>query len=147
MGKLQVGAGNFEEATRTFEEVEGAVSDASSRAEACYNRYLAARQDKEKWDAALRAIQQAVSLDQARFAPFPCHHYKPKRILGAGAFGTAFLCHDECMNEDVVVKSLHAYDPEHGMEVFAEAHATPCPKQRAPVHHSRTHLRLRQRTR
>ena len=82
-----------------------------------------------------------------RFAPFPCHHYKPKRILGAGAFGTAFLCHDECMNEDVVVKSLHAYDPEHGMEVFAETQLLRALSNGAPVHHSRTHLRLRQRTR
>ena len=33
--------------------------------------------------------------------------YHPLRILGAGGFGTAFLCRHKYMNADVVLKTLH----------------------------------------
>ena len=50
------------------------------------------------------ATSEAVARYRAgRFAPFPLHRYEPKRILGAGGFGTAVLCHDRNFAEDVVV--------------------------------------------
>jgi hypothetical protein len=77
---------------------------------------------EKKWDVALQAIQQAATLDARRFAPFPMQRYQSIRILGAGGFGTAFLCHDRNFDEDVVVKTLHAADMERSMEaVFQEA--------------------------
>ncbi len=121
LGKLQVGAGDFAEARQTFTEVVRAVGDPSDKAEASYNAYRAALEEK-KWDAALAALCEAGTHDPQRFAPFPLHRYEPKRILGAGGFGTAILCHDRNFDEDVVVKTLHAADLAHGVEdVFREA--------------------------
>ncbi|HVS40578.1 MAG TPA: bifunctional serine/threonine-protein kinase/formylglycine-generating enzyme family protein [Gemmataceae bacterium] len=121
LGKLQVGAGDFAEARQTFTEVVQVVGDPSDKAEASYNAYRAALEEK-KWDAALAALREAASHDPQRFAPFPLHRYEPKRILGAGGFGTAILCHDRNFDEEVVVKALHAADLERGVDdVFGEA--------------------------
>ena len=48
-----------------------------------------------------------MKLDGKRYAPFPVGKYHPIRILGAGGFGTAFLCRHKYMNAEVVVKTLH----------------------------------------
>ncbi len=62
--------------------------------------------------------------------------YQPKRILGAGGFGTAFLCYDHNFEEEVVVKTLHASDLERSLtHVFREA-KTPA-KAATPGHHWR----------
>ena len=121
LGKLQVGTGDFAGATATFAAVAQTVADAPAKAEAHYNAYRAALEEK-RWDDALAAIQQAAALDAARFAPFPMQRYVPKKILGAGGFGTAFLCHDRNFAEDVVVKTLYDAAMERNMaEVFQEA--------------------------
>ena len=121
IGKLQVGAGDFAEARQTFTEVVQVVGDASGKAEASFNAYRAALEEN-KWEAALAALSDAASHDPQRFAPFPLHRYEPKRILGAGGFGTAILCHDRNFDEDVVVKTLHAADLARGVDdVFREA--------------------------
>jgi hypothetical protein len=50
------------------------------------------------------------------------HRYEPQRILGAGGFGTAFLCLDNHFGVQVVVKTLHTHDLERRLEeVFSEA--------------------------
>lgn len=121
LGKLQVGIGEFAAARQTFGRVAAAVTDGSAKAGAVYNSYRAAIEEK-RWDDALRLIQQATDLDSSRFAPFPLLRYQPKRILGAGGFGTAFLCHDENFHTEVVVKALHADILDRSAaEVFAEA--------------------------
>jgi serine/threonine protein kinase len=121
LGKLQLGAGDFTEARQTFTEVVQVVGNPADKAEASFNAYRAALEEK-KWDAALSALREAGSHDPQRFAPFPLHRYEPKRILGAGGFGTAILCHDSNFDEDVVVKTLHTADLARGVdEVFREA--------------------------
>jgi len=121
LGKLQLGAGDFEGAGRTFAEVAAAVPDTQARAEASYNAYRAALEEK-KYDDALEALRRAAGLAPARFAPFPLHRYEPRRILGAGGFGTAVLCLDRHFDEEVVVKTLHAAELERNLdEVFREA--------------------------
>jgi tRNA A-37 threonylcarbamoyl transferase component Bud32 len=121
LGKLQLGSGEFEEAGRTFAEVVATVPDPAAKAEASFNAYRAAVEER-RWDAALNAIRQATALDAARFSPFPWHRYEPRRILGAGGFGTAVLCHDRHFDEEVVIKTLHAADLERGLDdVFREA--------------------------
>jgi ribosomal protein S27E len=105
LGKLQVGAGDFEEAYRTFTEVVQAVTDSSAKAEAFYNAYLAALAVR-RWDEALLAIRHAASLHEQRFAPFPMGKYVPVRILGAGGFGVAFLCRHNDLNAEMVVKAV-----------------------------------------
>ena len=109
LGKLQVGAGDFAEAHRTFTTVVQAVAEPSGKAEALFNAYRAALEEK-RWDTALTALREAASHDPQRFAPFPLHRYEPRRILGAGGFGTAVLCRDRHFDEDVVVKTLHGAD-------------------------------------
>jgi predicted Zn finger-like uncharacterized protein len=123
LGKLQVGIGEFDAAKQTFHQVAAKVSDHAAKGEAFYNAYLAAL-EKEQWDEALEAIKQAAALDKARFSPFPLGRYRPVRILGAGGFGTVFLCKDAFdRDREVAVKSLHAADLERGVDVvLAEAH-------------------------
>lgn len=121
LGKLQFGTGDFDGAKQTFVAVAKEVQDAGAQAEAQFNAYRAALVEKQ-WDEALVAIQKAASLDSQRFAPFPLQRYEPKRILGAGGFGTAVLCHDIFFNAEVVVKFLHDTGMERNMtEVFREA--------------------------
>jgi formylglycine-generating enzyme required for sulfatase activity/tetratricopeptide (TPR) repeat protein len=121
LGKLQLGAGDFAAAEETFQEVASGVDDALARAEACHNAYRAALENG-KWELALDAIEQAARLAPERFTPFPLHRYQARRILGAGGFGTAFLCQDRYLRADVVVKALHVEDLDRGLEdVFAEA--------------------------
>ena len=119
LGKLQFGSGDFGGAKQTFVAVAEEVHDAPAQAEAHFNAYRAALEER-KWDDALVAIQKAASLDSQRFAPFPMQRYQPIRILGAGGFGTAFLCHDQDRNAVVVVKTLH--DATLEQNVFREAH-------------------------
>jgi len=121
LGKLQFGSQDFDGARQTFVAVAEKVHDATAQAEAHFNAYRAALEEK-KWADALAAIQQAATLDTQRFAPFPLQRYEPKRILGAGGFGTAFLCHDRFFNAEVVVKTLHDATLERNMnDVFREA--------------------------
>jgi formylglycine-generating enzyme required for sulfatase activity len=121
LGKLQVGAGDFTAARQTFIEVVEVAENPAARAEASFNAYRAALEER-KWDAALEALRQAAALDPGRFAPFPLHRYEPQRILGAGGFGTVVLCHDRNFDEDVVVKALHAADLDRTLgDVFREA--------------------------
>ena len=119
LGKLQFGSGDFDGARKTFVAVAEEVHDACAQAEAQFNAYRAALEEK-KWGDALVAIQKAALLDSQRFAPFPMQRYQPKKILGAGGFGTAFLCHDQDRNTEVVVKTLH--DAALEQNVFQEAH-------------------------
>ncbi len=121
IGKLQFGSGDFDGARTTFNAVSNNTSDSSAKAEAHFNAYRAALESKIFVEA-LVAIQAAASLDPKRFEPFPISRYKPKRILGAGGFGAAFLCHDQFFNSEVVVKTLHDTEIESNMaKVFNEA--------------------------
>jgi uracil-DNA glycosylase family 4 len=121
LGKLEVAAGDFSGAQRDFASVAELVADPKAQAEAHFNAYRAALERRE-WDAGLDALREAVRLDRSRFTPFPMEKYQPRRILGAGGFGVAFLCRHKYMNADVVVKALLGDDLERGVdEVFAEA--------------------------
>ena len=122
LGKLQVAAGDFEQAQRDFKGAAGKLQDPKRQAEAHYNAYQAALQ-RQQWAEALASIRQAIALDAARFAPFP-DEYEPRRILGAGGFGVAFLCHHRFMNDDVVVKTLQTEELDANVDrVFNEAQA------------------------
>jgi serine/threonine protein kinase len=121
LGKLQIGSGHFAGARQTFLAVAQNTTEATVQAEAQFNAYRAALEEK-KWVDALAAIEKAAALDAQRFAPFPLQRYQAKRILGAGGFGTAFLCHDRFFDADVVVKTLHVAAMERTMtDVFREA--------------------------
>jgi tRNA A-37 threonylcarbamoyl transferase component Bud32 len=121
LGKLQIGSGDFDGARQTFLTVAQNSRETTAQAEAQFNAYRAALEEK-KWGDALAAIEKAASLDAQRFAPFPLQRYQAKRILGAGGFGTAFLCLDRFFNSEVVVKTLHDAALERNLnDVFREA--------------------------
>jgi hypothetical protein len=93
-----------------------------AKAEALFGRYREALEQRECWDAALADLLRAAELDPRRFEPFPLTRYRPRQILGAGGFGTAFLCHDRSAREPVVVKTLRCDDLERGpADIFHEA--------------------------
>ena len=121
LGKLQFGSGDFDGARETFVAVATDVHDSAAQAEAQFNAYRSALEEK-KWDDALVAIQKAALLDSQRFAPFPMQRYQAKKLLGAGGFGAAFLCHDRFFDAEVVVKTLHDTTMERNItQVFGEA--------------------------
>jgi serine/threonine protein kinase len=121
VGKLEVAAGDFQSAQKDFSRVAEIVSDAPARAEAHFNAYRASLERRD-WAAALPEILAAAKLDPVHFAPFPMRKYRPVRILGAGGFGVAFLCHHERVQSQVVVKTLVADDLDRSLtDVFAEA--------------------------
>src|SRR5262249_12385196 len=123
VGKLEVAAGDFEQAEHDFQTVATLVSDSVAKGEAHANAYRAALERRD-WDDALRQLIEAVKLDGKRFAPFPVGKYHPLRILGAGGFGVAFLCHHKQLDADVVVKTLTDDDLEREVDqVFTEARA------------------------
>lgn len=123
IGKLEVAAGDFQSARADFAAVGGLTRDGKARAEAHFNAYRAALEARD-WDAALAELLEAVRLDGPRFAPFPVEKYRPRRILGAGGFGTAFLCEHRFLKAPVVLKTLSDDDLDRGIDaVFAEAQA------------------------
>jgi hypothetical protein len=121
LGKLLFGSGAFAEAQQTFETASRNASHPAAQAEIRFNAYRAALEAK-RWSDALADMVQASTLDPVRFAPFPLHRYEPRRILGAGGFGTAFLCFDRFFNAEVVVKTLHDSAIDRSVnDVFREA--------------------------
>jgi tetratricopeptide (TPR) repeat protein len=121
IGKLEVVAGNFDQAQRDFQQVATMVADTGGKAEAHFNAYRAVLERRD-WDTALRELVNAVKLDGKRFAPFPVGKYHPRSILGAGGFGVAFLCRHKELKAEVVVKTLTGDDLERNVdEVLGEA--------------------------
>jgi serine/threonine protein kinase len=121
IGKLEVLAGDLEDAQQEFQTVTRLVADPHAKAEAHFNAYQAAL-ERGDHDGALRELLGSVQLDAARFAPFPVGKFAPQRIVGAGGFGVAFLCKHQYMDGPVVVKALRLDDLGRTADaVFAEA--------------------------
>ncbi|GEM_PF-5358681 len=121
IGKLHMGMGQIDAGLSTFSTLAGNLRNPQATAEASFNAYQAALESKN-WEAALDHLKQAAKADAERFEPFPLRKYEIKKILGAGGFGTAFLCHDRHMGKDVVIKTLHAEQiGRSASEIFREA--------------------------
>jgi tetratricopeptide (TPR) repeat protein len=121
LGKLEIAAGDLEDAQRDFQEVAGLVEDPEAQAEAHYNAYEAAV-ERRAWEQALQELSKAVALAPERFAPFPVGKYEPEKILGAGGFGVVFLCRNKHSKSRVVVKALRVEGLERSVaDVFREA--------------------------
>ncbi len=118
-GLLDLARASSEDAGRLAAEAK----DRAQEAEAHYKTYHVAC-EQEKYEDALPFLLRAAKLDAPRFEPFPLAQYKPERILGAGGFGTVFLCADVYANRrQVAIKTLHTADLDRRIEdVFAEAH-------------------------
>jgi tRNA A-37 threonylcarbamoyl transferase component Bud32 len=120
LGDALRAAGLPAEAKESYAEAAAATADRSEQAANHYKEYLADLEQR-RWDDALAAAVKAATLD-AKFALFPLSEYSPKRIVGAGGFGAAFLCHDPHMDQHVVVKSLHETELDRRLtDVFGEA--------------------------
>jgi tetratricopeptide (TPR) repeat protein len=107
LAQLEVVVGDLESGQHDFAEVARLVADPLSQAEAHHNVYRAALERRD-WTEALAALRRAVALDAEAFEPFPFAGYEPERILGAGGFGTSFLCRERTQNRPVVVKALRS---------------------------------------
>ena len=120
LGDALRAAGLPAEAKETYAEAAAQTTDRAEQAANHYKEYLADLEQR-RWDDALAAIVKAATLD-AKFALFPLSEYAPKRIVGAGGFGAAFLCHDPHMDQQVVVKTLHEGELDRDLtDVFGEA--------------------------
>jgi len=54
---------------------------------------------------------------------FPLNRYQPLQRIGAGGFGSVYLCRDLVLNKRVVVKTLHAHSNEQLLSFQNEARA------------------------
>ncbi len=123
-------AGLFAEASEAHENAASnarAVRDTAAEAANHYKAYLD-ECDARAWSQAFDLLWKAVELEAARYTPFDHNRYKPERILGGGAFGTVFLCHDEYDRDDdgqprpVAIKSFRTEAGDRDLtQVFAEA--------------------------
>jgi len=121
LGLLEAAAGELDAAQHDFREAATLTADSGARAAAQHNAYQAALEQRQ-WEAALTALQDAMTHDAARWAPFPLAKYEPQRILGAGGFGVAFLCRHRNSGSRVVVKSLRLEGLDRDLDdVFREA--------------------------
>ena len=112
VARLENAAGNHEQAVKDYKAVATlTVDDRPAQAEAHYNAYHASLErarvskNKDDWDAALRELMLAASLDR-KYLPMDARKYQPTRILGAGGFGVTFLCKRRGPDDWVAVKSL-----------------------------------------
>ncbi len=121
VGKLQVVAGDLEDAQRDFQQVATLVEDSSAQAEALANAAQAALEQRN-WSEGLRCIVKAAELDPLRFEPFPLGKFEPLEILGAGGFGVAYLCRNRHSGSQVVIKTLRLDTLDRKFtDVFLEA--------------------------
>lgn len=121
IGKLEVVSGDFDAARQDFAAVATLAEDNKLQAEAHFNAYRACL-ERHDWSNAVQEFVKAVRLDPKRFATFPVGKYQPRRILGAGGFGIAFLCKHKYMDAQVVVKTLMLEELGRDAEkVFTEA--------------------------
>jgi serine/threonine protein kinase len=107
LGKLQLAAGDYDRARDSFVGVVELTADGRARAEAHHNAYRVALERGAHEDA-LAELKQAMTLDPARFAPFPPEEYEPLRILGVGGFGVTFLCRLKLSGGLVAIKAIEA---------------------------------------
>jgi serine/threonine protein kinase len=121
VGAAEAITGDFAEAKKDFETAAGLCHDTRQQAEAHVSAFQAALSQRD-FDGALRYLLEAARLDGERFAPFPLDKYKPQRILGAGGFGTAFLCQHAFKRDSLVVKALWMAGLDRSIDdVFNEA--------------------------
>jgi serine/threonine protein kinase len=121
MGKVQVAVGEYKGAREAFGRAAKSASNDAARAEAHYNAYRAALEQRD-WGDALQELIRAIRIDGKRFAPFPVGRYTPQRIIGAGGFGVAFLCQHMHLQVPLVVKALLLDDLDRDADnVFTEA--------------------------
>ncbi len=120
LSRLEIVAGDFGEALAQAREAARLVDEPAAKAQAHHAAYRAALELKS-WDEALAELQQAAALD-GRFAAWPAARYRVERILGAGAFGVAFLCHDRYLDRPVVLKTFEAAGiDQDAATIFREA--------------------------
>src|SRR5260370_23194270 len=117
LAQLEVVVGDLEASQNDFQEVARLVADPISQAEAHHNVFRASLERRD-WTEALPALRRAVELDGDAFEPFPFSRYQPQRILGAGGFGTTFLCEDRALARKVVGKALRPDSRDRDFEAL-----------------------------
>ncbi len=127
LGDALAAARMYTEARQAHEAAARAAADRTTRAEAEFKAYRDAC-EAGAWLQAFEALWKAVELEPDRYSPFDRHRYRPERVLGGGAFGTVFLCHDEYEQDDdgkprpVAIKSFRTDALDRDLvKVFAEA--------------------------
>lgn len=104
LGRLLLANGQYQEAMSFLQQAGGVAPTTADKALAYHNQYLNFL-ELHNYDSAFDCYRQALSLAPERFTLFDTQRYVPLQILGAGSFGTVFLC-QTAEHEEVVVKSL-----------------------------------------
>lgn len=103
MGMLCSATGEEKEAEKIYTQGLVVAKSHSQKALIEYNRYINYVQTRN-FPEAFACYKRAIDLDK-NYQLFESRKYKPLEIIGAGAYGVAFLC-ESLLGEKVVVKSL-----------------------------------------
>jgi serine/threonine-protein kinase len=120
MGSALSSRGKNEKAIEYFLRAKEKTKNDEEKALAAYNLFHSYLRQKQ-YEKSLQELIEAGHLDRSRYLLFDMERYSPRRILGAGGMGCAFLCFDEWDKKLVVIKIF--WDAQSGSlrEVFKEA--------------------------
>ncbi len=112
--------GRDQEALTQARDIAESAAGLASKVKALHDAFQHALKLKS-WDDALALLQQLMAADPG-FSLWPRNKFKLERILGAGAFGVAFLCWNNYKKRWVVLKCLQMAGMDRDVaSVFHEA--------------------------
>ncbi len=106
IGKLEILAGEPQEAQITLRKVCKLTSDPKTLADAYYNLFLVGLLEQGNWPAAFENYQQAVQFDPVGLALVPAEQYVPLAIRSASASEVEFVCQESSSKASVIVSAL-----------------------------------------
>ena len=120
LGSVVSSQGDLKQAEALFIKAYQQASNDKERALSAFNLFQVFTR-QHVYDQALSSLQEAIKLNQQRYALHNVHTYTLQRILGAGGMGCVFLARHRLKKESVVIKCF--WETLHGSAdaLFKEA--------------------------
>ena len=120
LGSVVSSQGDLKQAEALFIKAYQQASNDKERALSQFNLFQVLTR-QHVYDQALSSLQEAITLNQQRYALHNVHTYSLQRILGAGGMGCVFLARHRLKKESVVIKCF--WETLHGSAdaLFKEA--------------------------
>ncbi|MEK8016054.1 MAG: protein kinase, partial [Candidatus Parabeggiatoa sp.] len=120
LGSVVSSQGDLKQAEALFIKAYQQASNDKERALSAFNLFQVFTR-QHVYDQALSSLQEAIKLNQQRYALHNVHTYTLQRILGAGGMGCVFLARHRLKKESVVIKCF--WETLHGSadSLFKEA--------------------------
>jgi len=103
LGSIVSSQGNLKQAEALFIKAYQQANNDDERALSQFNLFQVSIRQQD-YDKAFSSLDEAIKLDEQRYALHNIHTYRIKRILGAGGMGCVFLAKHRLKKEWVVIK-------------------------------------------